>query len=201
MSSLQKNLQKAATKYSWANLTAVHQVLLMSHGCCPVHSPTHIFEFHWFIHLGEGPAVPLHPPQAHSFLESTPVLRTAKQPPSSTPWCLPTVVLGSRAWRGSGSDMYFADVLKHMVWMPWMPWKITVTCSNPLPICWHSITFHKLLVPFSHQLCSKHRNYRQNTNPNNPYVLNKINNNQPLKQFPFKGIFLILDQTLPWDPC
>lgn len=52
-------------------------------------------------------------------------------------------------WRGlwgeNGSDMYFTDVLKHMVWMLRMPWKITVTCPTPLPICWHSITFPKLL--------------------------------------------------------
>lgn len=36
----------------------------MSQGCCPVHLPPHMFEFYSFIHLGEGPAVPLCPPQA-----------------------------------------------------------------------------------------------------------------------------------------
>lgn len=139
-----KTIQKAVSKCLRANLTPARCLLLMPRSCC---SHPFISSHIWtsFIHsLGRRCCGSL-PPRPLSFPESTPVLRAAKQPPSSPPQCPPAVVLRRGAWGGSGSDMYFTDVLKHMVWMPWMPWKITVTCPNPLPICWHSITFHKLL--------------------------------------------------------
>ena len=104
-----------------------------------VHSFIHSFVRSFGRRCCSSPHQPVSPP------ERTPALRAAEQPPGSPPQRPPAVSLRRGPWGGSGSDMYFTDVLKHMVWMLWMPWKITVTCPNPLPICWHSITFHKLL--------------------------------------------------------
>lgn len=56
-----------------------HQV--QQHGCCPVHSPPPMFEFHSFIHLGEGPAAPLHLPQAHFLSREHPNAEDCKAAP------------------------------------------------------------------------------------------------------------------------